>query len=288
VRNDICLFSSYFSGGKLPYYIRIYLRELRNHIKQVVLIVVQELDEESKLFLKDNGITFYVESNEGYDFGAWYKTFQKINIREFEHVFLVNDSCILFRPLDPFMQWLDENTANVKGFTYSEAVNPHIQSYFTVLDKKAVELAINYFRQNGIKAKIGEVISTYELGMSNYFSSNGLKLAAFVDNGGYQGEFSPYYKCVDHHLKQGIPLIKKKILFASYRKDELGNLARMGLNIDPLHYYSLIKQQKDLVIDLDRLQKENPPQMSSFQILSFNIKKALIKLVRPFYKAVKK
>ncbi len=287
--NNICLFASYFEGNKLPYYVRVYLKELKKHLNKVVLIRSGEnLDKESVLFLEENSINVQYEKNEGFDFGAWYKAFQKIDMKEFDHVFLVNDSCVLFRSLDPFMDWLSKEAADVKGMTFSEAVTPHIQSYFMVLNKKAVELAANYFKQHGIKQSIGDVIQTYEIGLNKYFTENGIKLASFVDNGGYQGEFSPYYKCVDHHLEKGVPVIKTKILFSSYRKDELQNLARMGFNIDVDHYYQLITKQKDLLIDPIELKRQNRPQMNSVDVLAFNLLRSLIKIVRPAYKAIKK
>ncbi|MBP9070216.1 MAG: hypothetical protein KBG47_11955 [Bacteroidia bacterium] len=273
----------------MPYYIRVYLKELKKHIGKVVLICsCEDLDEESASFLEENSISVQYEKNEGFDFGAWYKAFQKIDMKEFDHVFLVNDSCVLFRSLDPFMDWLSKEASDVNGMTFSEAVTPHIQSYFMVLNRKAIELAANYFKQHGVKQSIGDVIQTYEIGLNKYFTDKGLKLASFVDNDGYQGEFSPYYKCVDHHLQKGIPVIKTKILFSSYRKDELPNLARMGFDIDVDHYYQLMAKQKDLLIDPIEFKKQNPPQMSSVDVLAYNLKRSLIKLVRPAYKAIKK
>lgn len=253
----------------------------------MILISVYELDDEGATFLNENGIGIEVESNEGFDFGLWYKAFQKVDVNQYDRVFLVNDSCVLFRELSSFMDWLSKDQADIKGMTFSEAVTPHIQSFFMVLNKKAIKLTVEYFIKNGIKRDINEVIRTYELGMSKYFTDNGLKLSAFVDNNGYQGEFSPYYKCVDHHLAKGIPLIKKKILMASYRKDELPNIARMGFNIDPNHYYSLMKQQSDLILDMDKLKLQCSVQMSSIQILIFNIKKTFIKILRPLYRSCK-
>ncbi|MBK7310962.1 MAG: hypothetical protein IPI93_09260 [Sphingobacteriaceae bacterium] len=287
--NNICLYASYFEGNKLPYYIRVYLKELKKHLNKVVLIRSGEnLDKESASFLEENSISVQYEKNEGFDFGLWYKAFQTINVAEYDQIALVNDSCVLFRSLDPFMAWAIKDNADVKGMTYSEAITPHVQSYFMVLNKKAIELAANYFKQHGIKQSIGDVIQTYELGLNKYFTDKGLKLASFVDNDGYQGEFSPYYKCVDHHLQKGIPIIKTKILFSSFRKDELPNLARMGFDIDVDHYYQLIAKQKDLLIDPIEFKKQNPPQMSSVDVLAYNLKRSLIKLVRPAYKAIKK
>ncbi|MBK6523450.1 MAG: hypothetical protein IPG08_14655 [Sphingobacteriaceae bacterium] len=89
-------------------------------------------------------------------------------------------------------------------------------------------------------------------------------------------------------MQKGIPVIKTKILFSSYRKDELPNLARMGFDIDVDHYYQLMAKQKDLLIDPIEFKKQNPPQMSSVDVLAYNLKRSLIKLVRPAYKAIKK
>lgn len=288
-QNSICFFASYFEGKSIPYYIQVYLIELKKHVKELMFITsVVDLHRESLFFLKENGISCQLETNEGFDFGAWYKSIQKTDLNAYEHVLLVNDSCVLFRSLTPFFKWAQNQQADVLGMTCSDAVTPHIQSYFTILNKKAIEISVKYFKEHGIRKDIGDVIKTYEIGMSKRFTDSGLKLASFVHNDGYKGEFSPYYKCVDSHLRQGIPLIKKKLLFASYRKDELPNLARMGLNIQVKHYYSVIKNQSDIVIDLDRLEKENPSQMTPAQISAFNSKKILIKFLRPFYKALKK
>lgn len=54
------------------------------------------------------------------------------------------------------------------------------------------------------------------------------------------------------------------------------------------HYYQLIAKQKDLLIDPIEFKNQNPPQMSSVEILAFNLKRSLINIVRPAYKAVKK
>ncbi len=288
-KNSICLFASYFEGKHIPYYVQVYLEELKKHVGELVFINgVSDLDKESLDFLSRNGIKHQIETNEGFDFGAWSKVFQKVNVNSYDHILLVNDSCVLFRSLEPFFNWAAKQNADVLGMTNSEAITPHIQSYFMVLNRKAVALTSEYFKEHGIQKHIGDVIKTYELGLNKRFTDNGLKLASFVNNEGYKGEFSPYYKCVDVHLQQGIPVIKKKIVFASYREDELPNLARMGLNIDVRHYYSVLKHKADLVIDLDRLERENPSQMTASQISAFNSKKMLIKFLRPFYKAFKK
>jgi hypothetical protein len=109
-----------------------------------------------------------------------------------------------------------------------------------------------------------------------------------MDNNGYEGEFSPYYYCVEYHLSKGIPLIKKKILFASYRKDELFTLARMKFNISPDHYIKLIKKNcKNIILDFEKLRRdvENSINMASKIKYAFNLN--LIAFIRPLLKLIK-
>jgi hypothetical protein len=186
------------------------------------------------------------------------------------------------------MAWSRSNSADVQGMTISEAITPHIQSYFLLFNKPAIAPMLDYFQKHKMYAHVSDVIRHYEVGMSADLAAKGLKLAAYIDNNGYKGEFSPYYYCVKYHLSKGMPLIKKKILFSSYRRDELSNLARMGLKLSPEYYVSLIKQYNAaLLIDLNRLLRENKPQMNAVGILKYNITRLFFKLGRPVYKLFK-
>lgn len=284
---SICLFASYFPGSDLPYYVRVYLQELKKQFSEVVLLCSQpDLSQSAQQFLHEKSISWNAYENKGFDFGLWYSGFQKIDLSTYEQVALVNDSCILFKSLDEVIRWSSFSKADIKGITRSEAIYPHLQSYFLLLNKKAVDLASLYFREHKQLSTITDVIHTYEVGLSKYWQDHGLTIAAFADNNGYIGEFSPYYYCVEYHLSKGVPMIKKKILFGSYRKDELNTLARMNFNIDRDHYFELLSADKDLVIDLDRLKKQKG-EMSNSEIFSFNVRRHLIALVRPFYKLLR-
>ena len=131
---------------------------------------------------------------------------------------------------------------------------------------------------------ITDVITTYEVGLSTHLISKGLKIAAFIDNNGYSGEFSPYYYCVDYHIINGIPLIKKKILFSTYRKDELFTLARMNFNISKKYYIDLIqKNNKKLIIDFDKLALEKEiKQLNIFSVIKHLVISTLVKVKKIF------
>jgi lipopolysaccharide biosynthesis protein len=174
------------------------------------------------------------------------------------------------------------------GITQSEAIAPHLQSYFLILNKNSLPFVKEYFNQNGLLKNISEVIATYEVGLSTNLLSKNLTMVAFIDNNAYTGEFSPYYQCADYHLMKGIPLIKKKIIFSTYRKDELFTLARMNFNIDKNHYISLIKKTNpSLILDFDRLAAEMPDGLSQLQKWQYAVTRVFINVFRPLYKKLK-
>jgi lipopolysaccharide biosynthesis protein len=218
--------------------------------------------------------------NEGYDFGKWYQALGQIDVTSYDTVAFVNDSCVLFRSLDPFWKWLNAEHAQVAGMTRSHFRGEHIQSYFMVLRGKAIAVAQNHFNETRLVNGYDEVISKYEIALNARFRAEGLTLASFVDNGGYQGEFSPYYKCVEYHIKQGIPLIKKRILTADYRKAELFTLARMNFKISPSYYLALIKRGGgQLLFDPAELVKNS--RMNPLQRLRYELTRQIINIGRP-------
>lgn len=275
---SVCFFASYFSQKEIPYYVQVYLVELKKHFTEVVLLSSQkDLTESSLAFLKIERILLSLEDNEGFDFGLWYKAFQKYDVGTFDRIALVNDSCILFKPLNELMAWVNINDADMQGITKSNAIVPHLQSYFLILNSKAIPLAKNYFYQHKLISNIKDVISTYEIGLSSYFLANNLKIDAFIDNNNYKGEFSPYYHCINYHLKKGIPTIKKKILFSSYRKDELFTLARMNFNISVDFYIELIKKYNSTtIIDFKMLRQDIVGEINAFLKLKYSITRYLI------------
>lgn len=286
---NLCLFASYFTGNSLPYYITVYLKELKKHFHEVVLLTSQSnLSTSSNEFLKTENIQQLCFDNKGYDFGLWYNAFQKIEVENYDKIALVNDSCILFKPLDDFTAWSRKNTADLQGITFSESVSTHIQSYFLILNRKAIVLTKEYFNEHKVLNDINKVIEVYEIGLSTHLLNKGLKIAAFIDNNGYKGEFSPYYQCVNYHIEQGIPLIKKKIMFSSYRSEELFTLARMNFNIDPDVYIQKIEERNtNLIMDFGRLKADIPSKLSVFSKLKYNFKRISIGIFRPLYKLIK-
>ncbi|MCU0360587.1 MAG: rhamnan synthesis F family protein [Bacteroidia bacterium] len=281
---SLCLFASYLPSNNLPYYVKVYLEELKKHFSEVHLLGHVKLESKDEEYLKQSGIHYSKELNEGYDFGLWYKALKAIDVQKYDRIALVNDSCILFKPLTAFMNWANREPAQVLGMSLSEAVSTHMQSYFLVLNKQAIAPALLYFHQHGILTNLPEVIRTYEIGLSRYLFEKGLSFSAFADNEGYQGEFSPYYHFLDHHLKQGVPLIKKKVIFSSYRNDELFTLARMNFKIASNRYLKLIFKDPLCFLNREELMKDVNGALNRFQKTRYEMMRLGIQTYKTFKK----
>jgi lipopolysaccharide biosynthesis protein len=288
--NTICFFASYFTQDEMPYYMRYYLLDLKKHFSELVFLYSNNnLNEAGLEFLKQNSIKPQYELNEGFDFGMWKKALDKTDVTKFDRVAFVNDSCVLFKPLDSFFQYTNSKKHDVYGMSESTAVSYHLQSYFLVFEKKAIPFVKEYLALKGIQQNIQDVIKHYEIGLSTFLLQKGCSLNAYMNNKNYSGEFSPYYILLEDFIKQGVPVIKKKIMYSSYRKSELNTLARMNFTIHPFYYIDLIKQHcaSAPLIDFEKLLTDQKNEMSTLSRFSYAMKRELYAIGRPLYKLVK-
>ena len=282
IMKSICLFSSYFNQPSIPYYVRFYLEQIIPYFSETLFITNEkELDEDSNYFLNVNNISLLKVDNEGWDFGMWYKAIVQLDTTQYHQVALVNDSCILFKKPTQFFEWLKLSDADACGVTDSNAISYHLQSYFLVFNQKAIPEMVNYFYEHKLLKHVSEVIETYEVGLSKHLLNKGLKLEACYSTKEYHGEFSPTFFLIENLLKKGIPMIKKKILFSSYRKSELFTLARMNFNINVDHYLSLIKKiTYEPLIDFEKVKKDQEHGMHTWDCFVYNTKRNLIQTYR--------
>ena len=282
---SLCLYASYVHGKGISYYSSVYLKELKNKFSDVIYLHSNELDSLANDFFKVQGIETKLVSNDGFDFGKWQKIMNDVDLTIYEQLVLVNDSCVLFAPLDNVIAWFNNSGLDFGGLTSSMVPKNHIQSYFLLFNKISFNELVYFFKKNSATNNIHEVIEHFEIGLSQYLLSKNFKCGSFLSNDGYAGEFSPYYQCVNSHIIQGSPMIKKKILFSSYRKDELFTLARMNFNIKVKPYLHLIaKCNQTLIISFDELFKHEKNKMSLFVLFKYTITRFSIYLYRQFNK----
>lgn len=282
---SLCLFASYVDRVGLPYYVTIYLSELKKYSNKLIYIHSNELDSEAlNFFIAENIETLKVE-NEGFDFGKWKKALKSVDLLDYDELFLVNDSSVLYASLYPFVNWFRENNIDFGGLTESSWPQRHIQSYFLGFKKNTFEDLKQFFDDNNPSNSITEVIQKFEIGLSHFLLNKNYQAKAFLSNDGYIGEYAPYYNCLLSHINQGTPMIKKKVLFSSYRKSELFTLARMNFNINVRDYIKLIQEKNlTLIISFDDLLKHEKNRMSLFHFIKYNITRFLIQIYRKLKK----
>lgn len=275
---SICLYSSYFNQSSIPYYVRFYLETIAPYFSETLFITNdKELDEASLYFLNVNNIAILKVKNEGWDFGMWYKAISQLDTNQYQQIALVNDSCVLFKKPTHFFEWLNQSHADICGITDSNAIHYHLQSYFLVFNHKAIPEMVAYFNKHQLLKNVSEVIEIYEVGLCKTLADKGFKLEACYSSKHYTGEFSPTFYLAERLLKEGMPMIKKKILFHSYRKPELFTLARMNFNINADYYIDLIKQvNTESLIDFEKVKKDQVSHMSTFDKFVYNFKRVSI------------
>jgi hypothetical protein len=282
---SLCLYASYINEIGLPYYSSVYLKELKKQFTEVVFLHSNKLDIEAISFCETNFIKTKLLSNDGFDFGQWQKVLKEKDLNDFDQLCLVNDSCVLFKSLDNVLSWFNNSTFDFGGLTESLVPKKHLQSYFLLFNKTTFQDLVHFFNSNQASINIHQVIADFEIGLSQYLISKNYTSGSFLINDGYVGEFSPYYQCVNSHIKQGSPMIKKKILFSSYRKEELFTLSRMNFNIDINYYINLINEQNhSLIITFDKLLSLESNKMNAFQKIKFRMTRLAIQLYRKIKK----
>jgi lipopolysaccharide biosynthesis protein len=239
---SICFFSSYYDGEKMPYYVKFYLTELSRHFSEVIFLVNEKtISPEDIQFLSSNNIPYRTYKNEGYDFGMWYKAFKEYDLKVYDRVGLVNDSCILFNNLNFYFDWLNKQDIDYGGLTDCNLIKYHIQSYFIVINKKAIQLVAEYFSKNGIVKNVKDVIMVYEINLCDYLREKGMQLKAYYPIK-EKSMANPSWIGVKDLIKDGLPLIKKKIIVREYGDADWKVLAMHGFDPIPNHYIKLIKK----------------------------------------------
>jgi len=266
---SICIFSHYYDLNQIPYYVIIYVKELKKYFDEIVLVTnsrnISNLNE-----LPNEGIKIVKVKNEGYDMGMFYKAYKTIDASQYSTIACINDSNILFGKLDFLFDWAKKQNldfwglmdADIKPSYSTNEKNYHIQSHFMVFNKKAIDLLPVYFdtidlssifHQTDLKEVKRKVILQWEIGLSQFFIAKGLSAKSFVDHKELTAEFQlPPSTNISltlyaQMIKRGIPLLKKKIVIS---------VKPAILLAGSDHWKNLIKKYSDREIDAPKLIQE--------------------------------
>ena len=296
---SICFFSSYYNRENIPGYVKFYLSELIRHFSEVIFLTTEKamLPDDLK-FLHSKNISYRLYKNEGFDFGMWYKAFLEFDMKNYDRVALVNDSCILFNKLDFYFDWLNKQEIDYSGLTDCNLMSYHVQSYFIVINKRAISDTLQYFKSNGIITNIKGVIKIFEVGLTTYLVKSDMNVKVFFSFKDFSIIGDPSWMQAKNLIKRGFPLVKKKIIIREYGDADWKGLILNGFDPVPSHYIRLIGKITGNPEYFDSIFEEFTPKMRLLDKWKFNFeysklrihyflritRKSLRKLQGPFYR----
>jgi hypothetical protein len=242
-KRSLCIFPHYSGLQHFPHYVIIYVNELSNYFDEVIVAANQRNFTEGEGVFNDN-VTVKYFKNEGYDLGLFHKVFRTIQPANYHQIACVNDSNILFNKLLPVFNWSKKSEAdfwglidsNEKPWFSTHQDNYHIQSHFIVFKENAILHLSSFFEnlviQNIIKEKDPKklrrmVIDQWEIGISQFLFSKGLKSDSFINSQSFLTKYRSKDKNITHSLykeliSEGYPLVKKKIVLGKSWKSLFG------------------------------------------------------------------
>lgn len=213
-----CIFAHYDPHGIVDPYVVEYLRRLRALDADIVFVTASDTlapEEIAKIAPLCRDIIRRV--NVSLDFGSWHLGIRLHDLSAYRQLILANDSVYgPFRPLTPIFQDMQARGLDFWGLTESNERGHHIQSYFLVFEKSALDSAFfrafwDGFRQQWRKRIL---IGKYEIGLSARAHAQGLRFAGWLspDRVG-SGQKNPTLFFWEKLIREfGYPFLKTEIL----------------------------------------------------------------------------
>jgi hypothetical protein len=233
-KKSLCIFILFSEKPHIPYYVRIFAAELSRYFDEVVLLTNNKAL--NSIPVLPNNVTIKFQENRGYDFGRFYNYYKTITLGNYYRIACVNDSNVLINNLDNILKWENIVPFDFWGLVDSyekpwfstSLENYHLQSHFLIFNQKSIDLLDDYFKSVNIVEILNEsnqkilrrkVIDKWEIGLSQFMISRGLKIGHNIDSEKITKQFEIRIDSnISHTLYQellaaGYPLIKKKVVF---------------------------------------------------------------------------
>lgn len=189
------VFAHYDKQNLIDDYVVYYLKALKEIASDVIFVSCCDVENPEKL----DGIASHIiaEPHNEYDFGSYKRGFLYLlpRLDEFDELIFANDSC--FGPFHPLAEIFDEMDAKdcdfwgitKNHFGYRKSVKrfivrrPHVQSYFLVFKKNILQSGILNDFMKTVKHEDDkrQVVSKYEIGLSELLVENGFKYDVLVN-----------------------------------------------------------------------------------------------------------
>lgn len=178
---EIALLVTHAPGGRIKPHVPIYLKALMGQGIKATLIIATDHDVNYGE-LTDLVDGLYIRQNEGFDFAAWAHVMGDLkDLRGVTAVYLLNDSVI--GPFDELafgalVARIRASSADLVCMTDSHEWIHHFQSYFLVVNDRAINVLKPFLRGVLSFADKKVVIRRYELTLLNFFQERSMSSEA--------------------------------------------------------------------------------------------------------------
>lgn len=186
-----CIFAHYEKNGFLGASTKNLLQYLQTHVTHVIFVSTNISAGELKNV--PAGVDVIVRENIGYDFYSYKVGLNRLSeIEQYDHICFLNNSFVCTDP-EKLMQRVfsqSDDSADMFGLTFSREINLHIQSYFLVFTRQALQSdLLQHWWENvtPINERLA-VIEAYELGLTTFLLENEFTLSA-IFNASHKARF---------------------------------------------------------------------------------------------------
>lgn len=221
--SDLCLFVTYAPQPRLKSHVVRHVEALKAAGVMVVLIVNTPLPPERLEIdpgFRDSLAGLYVRANVGFDFAAWAHVILLAGdrIADCARLILTNDSVVgplRGGQLVGLMERIRLSSADVLGLTENVEPRPHLQSFFLVFQRSALESAgfAQFWRGVRILPTKDLVIALYEANLTGRLSGQGLRCEPlFRLSGPATAAVNDVYFRWAELIESGFPFVKTSVL----------------------------------------------------------------------------
>ena len=175
------VFSHFDPHGEVAPHVTRALQQLAGCCTDLVIVSTASLTPSARRELETSG-TVIERANVGHDFESYRQGLASRNLADFDEIVLMNDSTVF--PLIPMADIFGasaRNQCDFWGITMGWGFETHVQTYFVVLRKTAISSAAfrEFWETATPLASRGDVIVTYEVGLSRALTSAGLRMGSY-------------------------------------------------------------------------------------------------------------
>jgi rhamnosyltransferase len=181
IDNKVALFAHYDPDYIIDEYVTHYINEIYKLGYTIIFITTNKLKYNDDLQSLNSII---VREGEGYDFTNWACAFSAYpELFSANEILLCNDSVFgPINPLKPIHDLMDSKDCDFWGLSDNKEIIPHIQSYYLVLKKNAIQS--EHFKQlfsyNYVKTRKDAI--NIEVNLTSFLSREGLKPFSYISS----------------------------------------------------------------------------------------------------------